>query len=231
MVTTKYNPARTWTPENAVGIGGAYLCIYGMEGPGGYQFTGRTIPVWNRWRRTADFEQPWLLRFFDQLRFYPVDADELLRLRADVPLGRHKLEIEETVFRFADYEAFLDEHAADIAEFRSKQQTAFAEERRRWEEAGISMDAQTVDLVEEPVVAIPEGCHAIESPVSGSVWKITAPAGTRAPKGSVLLVLEAMKMEIALEAADEVEIISVLVSEGGGVKAGQALIIAKRIQP
>ena len=25
MVTTKYNPARPWTPENAVGIGGAYL--------------------------------------------------------------------------------------------------------------------------------------------------------------------------------------------------------------
>ncbi len=34
LVTTKYNPARTWTPENAVGIGGAYLCVYGMEGPG-----------------------------------------------------------------------------------------------------------------------------------------------------------------------------------------------------
>ena len=28
LVTTKYNPARTWTPENAVGIGGAYLCIW-----------------------------------------------------------------------------------------------------------------------------------------------------------------------------------------------------------
>ena len=25
MVTTKYNPARPWTPENAVGVGGAYL--------------------------------------------------------------------------------------------------------------------------------------------------------------------------------------------------------------
>ncbi len=34
LVTTKYNPARTWTPENAVGIGGAYMCIYGMEGRG-----------------------------------------------------------------------------------------------------------------------------------------------------------------------------------------------------
>ncbi|MFG3756750.1 carboxyltransferase domain-containing protein, partial [Klebsiella pneumoniae] len=45
LVTTKYNPARTWTPENAVGIGGAYMCIYGMEGPGGYQLFGRTIQV------------------------------------------------------------------------------------------------------------------------------------------------------------------------------------------
>ena len=50
LVTTKYNPARTWTPENAVGIGGAYLCIYGMEGPGGYQFVGRTLQMWNRYR-------------------------------------------------------------------------------------------------------------------------------------------------------------------------------------
>ena len=50
LVTTKYNPARTWTPENAVGIGGAYLCVYGMEGPGGYQFVGRTVQMWNRYR-------------------------------------------------------------------------------------------------------------------------------------------------------------------------------------
>src|SRR5258706_1737866 len=36
LVTTKYNPARTWTPENAVGIGGAHLCSYVMDGPGRY---------------------------------------------------------------------------------------------------------------------------------------------------------------------------------------------------
>ena len=56
LVTTKYNPARTWTAENSVGIGGAYLCIYGMEGPGGYQFVGRTTQVWNRFRRGGLFE-------------------------------------------------------------------------------------------------------------------------------------------------------------------------------
>ena len=56
LVTTKYNPARTWTPENAVGIGGAYMCIYGMEGPGGYQLFGRTIQMWNTWRTTPVFK-------------------------------------------------------------------------------------------------------------------------------------------------------------------------------
>ena len=52
----------------AVGIGGAYMCIYGMEGPGGYQFVGRTVPVWSRHRpfRQTTAERPWLLRWFDQ---------------------------------------------------------------------------------------------------------------------------------------------------------------------
>ncbi len=227
MVTTKYNPARTWTPENAVGIGGAYLCIYGMEGPGGYQFTGRTIPVWNRWRTTVDFENPWLLRFFDQLRFYPVDADELLRLREDVPLGRHKLEIEEKVFRFADYEAFLEEHADDIAEFRECQQAAFQEERRRWEEAGLSMDAPAEEVKDEEEVVIPDGCHTLDSPVTGSIWKIVAQAGARIAGGDAVLILEAMKMEVALETDEDIEIIEVLAVEGASVKAGQALVIAK----
>ena len=90
LVTTKYNPARTWTPENAVGIGGAYLCVYGMEGPGGYQLVGRTVPVWSRHRpfRQTTAERPWLLRFFDQVRFHPVSAEELVDLRADMVAGR-----------------------------------------------------------------------------------------------------------------------------------------------
>jgi urea carboxylase len=102
LVTTKYNPARTWTPENAVGIGGAYLCVYGMEGPGGYQFVGRTIPMWNRYRQTTDFKEgkPWLLRFFDQIRFYPVSESELLTLRKDFISGQFKLRVEEDYFQF-----------------------------------------------------------------------------------------------------------------------------------
>ncbi|MGR6997554.1 carboxyltransferase domain-containing protein [Yinghuangia aomiensis] len=70
LVTTKYDPARTWTPENAVGTGGVYLCVYGMEGPGGYQLVGRTVPVWRLTGPRDEF--PWQLRLFDRLRFRPV---------------------------------------------------------------------------------------------------------------------------------------------------------------
>ena len=181
----------------------------------------------NRWRKTADFEKPWLLRFFDQLRFYPVSAEELLRLREEVPRGRHKLEIEEKVFRFSDYEAFLAENAGEIEAFQTKQRTAYEAERKRWEEAGLSMDAPAEAIVEVDEIVVPNGCTTLDSPVTGSVWKIEVAAGTRIAAGATALILEAMKMEIPLEADDAVEIVEVLVAEGASVRAGQALVIVK----
>ncbi|MET0900521.1 MAG: 5-oxoprolinase/urea amidolyase family protein [Mycobacterium sp.] len=140
LVTTKYNPARTWTPENAVGIGGAYMCIYGMEGPGGYQFVGRTTQVWNhRHPGTAgSFEPgtPWLLRYFDRISFYPVSAEELLDLRADMAAGRGDVAITDGTFSMSGYLRFLEGHAEPIAAFRRQQATAFAAERRAWDTAG-----------------------------------------------------------------------------------------------
>jgi urea carboxylase len=87
LVTTKYNPGAHLDAAQRRGIGGAYMCIYGMEGPGGYQLFGRTIQVWNTHRQTDAFVdgKPWLLRFFDQIRFYPVSAEELVEWRRDFP--------------------------------------------------------------------------------------------------------------------------------------------------
>ena len=136
LVTTKYNPARTWTPENAVGIGGAYMCVYGMEGPGGYQFVGRTVQVWNAWRTTTEFTsgKPWLLQPFDRIKFYPVSAEELLRLREDFPRGKFSLRIEDGSFSLAAHHKFLHDHAGVIATFTARRQQAFAEERSRWQQ-------------------------------------------------------------------------------------------------
>jgi urea carboxylase len=140
LVTTKYNPARTWTPENAVGIGGAYLCIYGMEGPGGYQFVGRTTQVWNHCHpkdaRSFEPGTPWLLRYFDRISFYPVSAEELLELRAEMSAGRGDVAIADGIFSMPNYLAFLAEQADPIATFRQQQAVAFAEERQAWGRAG-----------------------------------------------------------------------------------------------
>jgi urea carboxylase len=129
LVTTKYNPARTWTPENAVGIGGIYLCVYGMEGPGGYQLVGRTVPVW---RLSGDDEQPWLLRQFDRIRFRPVTAEELAHARAEIKAGRADLEVAAATFSLAEVRALERAAGDEIARVRATRQQAFEEERKRW---------------------------------------------------------------------------------------------------
>jgi urea carboxylase len=226
LVTTKYNPARTWTPENAVGIGGAYLCIYGMEGPGGYQFVGRTLQMYNRFCETRHFVpgKPWLLRFFDQIRFYPVGADELLEMREAFLHGRVELEITEERFALADYRRFLAREAPSIAAFKATQQAAFDAERRRWAESGVS--ETPVDEPARPASgeARRPGSEIVESHVHGSVWQVRAPVGTRVGRGDVLMVLESMKMEIAIEAPVAGTVVEVLVAEGRPVLPGQALV-------
>ena len=232
LVTTKYNPARTWTPENAVGIGGAYMCVYGMEGPGGYQFVGRTIQMWNRYRQTADFidGRQWLLRFFDQIHFYEVSREELQQWRRDFPLGRASLKIENTTLKLKEYQAFLADNAASIEAFKSTQQSAFEAERQRWEETGqASFDQEIPDEVasSDAPFEIPAGCIAIASPVTGSVWKLMVKPGERVEPGQELLVLEAMKMEIPIE-SDEIGVVEeILCQQGASISAGQALIVLR----
>jgi urea carboxylase len=230
LVTTKYNPARTWTPENAVGIGGAYLCVYGMEGPGGYQFVGRTLQMWNRYRQTADFRdgKQWLLRFFDQIRFYPVSGDEILQMREDFIQGRLQLKVEDTVLKLRDYNDYLAANADSIGAFKNRQQAAFDAERERWEQSGQAHYA--AELPDEAASAdapfeLPADCIAVASPVTGSVWDIPVRVGQRVNIGDNLVVVEAMKMEIAIEADEAGSVKEVLCSQGSPVKAGQALVI------
>jgi len=230
LVTTKYNPARTWTPENAVGIGGAYLCVYGMEGPGGYQFVGRTVQMWNRWRSTAQFApgKPWLLRFFDQIRFYPMAADELLAYRKDFVAGRVQLRMEEGVFRLRDYRQFLDHNAASIQAFKAGQQAAFDAERERWRAAGVSESPVAETAAGDPAAAAQafDG-EVVSAPVSGGVWAVQVAAGATVQSGDTLLVLESMKMEIAVLAPRAGVVDTLLCSEGQAINAGQALVLLR----
>ncbi len=200
-----------------------------MEGPGGYQFVGRTVQMWNRFKQTTDFQQPWLLRFFDQIRFYPVSGPELLRLRSAFVEGKFKLKIEEGTFSLKQYNQFLQTNADAIAEFKTKQQAAFEAERDRWAAAGefeaeaqaeAALDIGETDL---PEITLPPGTEGVVAHLSANVWQVLVNPGDQVAEGDRILILEAMKMEIAITAEVSGAIAEVFCQKGQTVTAGQIL--------
>ncbi|CAN5256723.1 urea carboxylase [soil metagenome] len=233
LVTTKYNPARTWTPPNVVGIGGAYMCIYGMEGPGGYQLFGRTIQVWNTYRQTDAFVdgKPWLLRFFDQIRFYPVSAEELADWRRDFPSGRRSIKIEPSEFRLSDYRAYLAANAEAISAFEATRQAAFDEERAEWQRRGEFdrlTDLAEVDAPPPGAIDLPEGTELIEAPFGGSVWKLLVAAGDAVKAGDTIAVLEAMKMECPVESPVAGTVAALYMQERQSLQPGAPMLALRR---
>lgn len=226
LVTTKYNPARTWTPDNVVGIGGAYMCIYGMEGPGGYQLFGRTGQVWNTFRQTSAFTggKPWLLRFFDQIRFYAVTSDELSQIRHGIIDGTSTIEIEDTVFSMKEYRQFLSANELEIRAAKQRQQSAFEAERARWAIADQSASSEAVTVIDADN-ELPDGTTAVESAVPGCVWKICIEVGDCISAGDVVVIVESMKMEMSIMSPSSGIVLEVRCAEGQPVSLGQTLII------
>ena len=111
LVTSKYNPARTYTQEGTVGLGGSYMCIYPMNSPGGYQLIGRTLPIWDTFGNSNPKlfrkEKPWMLQMFDQIRFFPVSEQELDVMRSNFKSGALELQIENEMFDIAQYNRFV----------------------------------------------------------------------------------------------------------------------------
>jgi len=185
--------------------------------------------MWNTFRSTTAFEPgtPWLLRFFDQIQFEPVSGSKLLEIRDAFPHGRYALRIEQENFRLRDYHAFLTSTERDAARFKSRQQAAFVAERERWAAAGADqfLDPAGSDAPAIPIEeALPEGCRPVFSPVAASVWNIAVETGQKVEAGQRLVVLEAMKMEIAVVAPAAGIVEKLNCSQGLLVSAGQRLI-------
>lgn len=232
LVTTKYNPARTWTPENAVGIGGAYMCIYGMEGPGGYQFVGRTVQVWNKWRQTEAFkdDKPWLLRFFDRIRFYAVDSQELKEAREAFPYGAYPIKIEEGEFDLDRYNGFLTDNATSISEFQTHRQAAFDAERQRWEEQGLATYVAEEANIEaaEAEIMLPANGFSADAGLPGTVWKVLVEKGDKVEAAQPVAILESMKMEIEVLSPQAGTVHEILTQPGQAVRNGQAMMTFTR---
>ncbi len=226
LVTTKYNPARIWTAENSVGIGGAYLCVYGMEGPGGYQFVGRTLQVWNRYRRGRAFDKHWLLRPFDRICFHEVSAKELLEQREAFSRGALDIAIEDGVFDYESYLRLVADHAGEIGTFEARRQRAFSAELEDWRARGVLTFESDAAPDAVSVLTETHGTPLVTSPLAGSVWSIRVKPGQKVSIGEVLFVVESMKTEFEVKANSAGVVGEVLVSRGQTVRAGEPLAMA-----
>ena len=66
---------------------------------------------------------------------------------------------------------------------------------------------------------------AIDSPVTGSLWKILVSVGDTVEEDQPIAILESMKMEIELGAPSGGVITDILKIEGQPIKAGQAIAV------
>lgn len=85
-----------------------------------------------------------------------------------------------------------------------------------------------VPVPSAPVAAAPAPSgvgEEINAPLAGNVFKVNVKAGDVVAGGDVVLVLEAMKMETEIRAANGGTVSQVVVQEGDAVDAGQPLIL------
>jgi urea carboxylase len=230
LVTTKYNPARTWTADSSVGIGGSYLCIYGMESPGGYQLVGRTLQIWNSHRHLPPFEPgvPWLLRFFDRIHWYPVTSEELLEARADFGAGRFDVRVEPGRFHLRAYEDMLAREAQGIEEFRARQSAAFAAERAAWAAAGEFESRDEPEILAPPpgqTIEVPVNGTLVTAPMTSNVWKVAVRPGDQVVRGQTMVIIEAMKTETAVLSPCDGTVADIVVTPGMHVSTGAPLVV------
>ncbi|TFY59196.1 hypothetical protein EVJ58_g5928 [Rhodofomes roseus] len=248
LVGQKMNPSRTYTPRGAVGIAGLVAAIYPIESPGGYQLYGRTLPPWQTWGKGRDFgpDQPWLLQPFDQVVLEPVTEAQYIEAETQFDAGRYVFKIEERNFSMAEYNKFVAGIADEVRLFKESQALGVKSEEARQVSSPINRDllscicycrerelfskwlAQKQEALKEVETGddsteVDETAESVVSSLTASVWKIKCkPGDVIKSSEDVLIILEAMKTEVNVEAGEE-NVGRAVVGFGKGIKEGAAV--------
>jgi urea carboxylase len=233
----KQNPSRVFTPEGTVSWGGSCMSIYPVDSPGGYQMTGRTVPCFDQFGFKKGFtaERPWLFQDFDLLTYYQVSEDELDIMLGKFRSGMYEFQFEEVEFDMGEHNEMLARTKDDVKGRREKQALAQDEmvkaeneslAKWREEKAKVKVDEGTVEkLLEDPGIA------SIEAPVDANVWKIEINEGDDVKAGDVIVILEAMKLEISVCAPDNIKegskVEKMLARTGETVRAGEHVALIR----
>lgn len=227
LLGSKYNPSRSWTPNGCVGLGGMYMCIYTMESPGGYQLCGRTVPIWDKLciNEYSEEGEPWMLKPFDIVRFYPVSEADLDADVLKVEQGHFKLRTEDFKFNFGEYNQFLAENKASIDKHNkqlAEQMSTFATMIAASDKEAVTSSTVAPDLSEYSENAI-----FVYAEITGRFWKSVTTEGAMVSPGDPLVVLEAMKTEMAVMTPDHAKgkVVKVVHKNGDLVEAGDLVVV------
>lgn len=239
FLTSKYNPARTSTPQGAIGSGSVSQSIYSVESPGGYMIWGMTLPNWYWDTFSRIHKTPWPLENFDQVIYYEVDEATLKKLNTDFLTKRITYEPEETEFDFSEYSKFLKSIEKETKELQEKKKKAFeilVEEEikdqellKKEKEMAKAMKSSATDLLNDP------NAIKIIANMPSNVFKINYQKGDIVSVEDTVVILEAMKMEIPVKIQDKkagpqakYKILENIVEEGDIVNPGDTISIVLR---
>ena len=185
---------------------------------------GRTLPIWNKHLKNPQFanDEPWLLKFFDQVRYYPVSEAQLDEMRDAFRHGHLQIDITEEPFSLAEHRQFLADNADSIARFTEQRDAAYREEVARWqnEDAAIAsaMLGSKTDIGEV-------NGHLISAEISGNVWKLLVDEGAQVTEGQPVVVVEAMKMEFEILANASGKVTGLHCQPGAIINAGDPVLV------
>ena len=184
-----------------------------------------------RTRARTSTRQPWLLRFFDRIRWYPVDADELLEMRAEARAGRLELDVEDGVFAGPTTAPRSTRDAGGIDAFRlraRRRSTPSARAgRRRGAGAGRRPGARAGDLDLEDALggSLPDTRSSSRRRCTRACGGSTSRRATWSHRATVLVSLEAMKIETTVPAPVGGTVSRVLCRVGQVVAPGAPLVV------
>jgi urea carboxylase len=234
MQSPKMNPSRIHTPEGQVGWGGSCMALYNVESPGGYMNIGLSIPCADilGFKNSYSAEKPWLVEDFDQVIFHEVSEDEYDKMMAIFHSGRYVYEYEDGEFDMAEHNRLLDGTKDEVAKMRKDQSQAQAElskkeqallDKLNAEKAAGKVSMDTIDeLLNDPAIT------AIEAPLNANVWKVQVSEGDSVKDGQVVVILEAMKLEINVNAEATAKVEKMIVKAGDVIEAGKPLMLLRK---
>jgi biotin carboxyl carrier protein len=215
--------------------------------------TGLTLPCFDLLGFKAGFsaEKPWLYEDFDQLTFYEVSEETLEKEIAKFKSGTYRFEWEDVLFDMAEHNKLLASTKEEVQAMKTRQEQAQAEmairekqsvEKWKSERAKDGVSHNVLQNLLSGKISTP--CYKIyanglvdpnmetmQAPLDANVWKVLVHKGDILSAGQVVVILEAMKLEINVKVDDnlvgyKVELLAV--APGDSVGAGSTILLARK---